>query len=179
MLSLIQQVLERGEQATVFGAFNDSLDVISARLREAGIRHLVLDGRTSQSKRGQLTCQFKLNSPWPVNVWSVICEGSIDRRLEANLHEKNDASELVLDGHLLGESPAEMNLAELLEIARKEFDGGRTARCIDEVELEKGWPRLRATLGKAFIQWRKDITPIYLPSSQPSHPTSTHYHDLF
>jgi len=25
----------------------------------------------------------RLNSPWPVNVWSVICDGSIDRKLEA------------------------------------------------------------------------------------------------
>jgi hypothetical protein len=42
------------------------------------------------------------NSPWQVNVWSVICDGSIDRRPEGGIHEKKDAAELVLDGHLLG-----------------------------------------------------------------------------
>lgn len=210
VLSLMAQVLERGEQVLVFGAFNDSLDMISARLREAGVKHLVLDGRTPQSKRGQLARQFKLgppralkeglstrqseypimlvgecmaelhsfnlcnnailssfswaydkfeqfinrihrlNSPWPVNIWSVICEGSIDRRLEASLHEKGDASGLVLDGHLLGENPAEVNLAELLQIAHQEFDSVKT---MDELQLLKTWPSLRASLSKAFSKW--------------------------
>ena len=221
ILSLIQQTLERGEQAIVFGAFNDSLDVVSARLREAGVKHLVLDGRTSQTKRGQLMRQFKLgsprafregltsrhsdyavallgpcaaelhslplcnnailgsfdwahdileqvvnrihrlNSPWPVNLWSVICQGSIDYKLEANLHEKSDAAELVLDGHLLGETPAEVNLAELLHSAHREFNRVKT---LDEVELEKGWPRLRAALGKAFNQWNCNPASL-LPSA--------------
>jgi hypothetical protein len=56
----------------------------------------------------------RLNSPWPVNVWSVICDGSIDRRLETGIHEKKDATEIVLDSRLLGETPAEVNLHELL-----------------------------------------------------------------
>lgn len=215
-LTLIQQAMERGEQAVVFGAFNDSLDVLSARLREAGVRHLVLDGRIPQHKRGQLTRQFKLgpprsvkeglsprqsefpvmlvgecmaelhslhlcnnailssfswaydkfeqfinrihrlNSPWPVNIWSVICEGSIDRKLEASLHEKGDASGLVLDGHLLDDNPSEVNLAELLQIAHEEFDSVKT---MDELELVKGWPSLRASLSKAFVKWRASNIP--------------------
>ena len=36
----------------------------------------------------------RLNSPWAVNVWSVICDGSIERKLEAGIHEKRDADEL-------------------------------------------------------------------------------------
>src|ERR1700722_3238733 len=36
----------------------------------------------------------RLNSPWPVNVWSIICEGSIDRKLDAGIHEKKDGAEL-------------------------------------------------------------------------------------
>jgi len=182
-LELIRQVMERGEQVLVFSAFQNGLDVFSARLREAGVPHLVLDGRLSQKRRGELAKLFKrgnpralaeglilnsnlpsaispypialagtecmaelhsfhlcnnviltayswafdkfeqginrahrLNSPWPVNVWSVVCDGSIDRKLEAGIHEKKDAAELVLDGHLLGESPAEVNLHELLRI---------------------------------------------------------------
>ena len=96
-----------------------------------------------------------MNSPWDVNVWSVICDGSIDRKLEGGIHEKKDAAGLVLDGHLLGETPGEVNFAELLHIAEMEF---KTVKTIDEHDLEQGWPRLRATLGRAFLQW-KGIIP--------------------
>jgi len=214
-LELIRQVLERGEQVMVGSAFQNGLDVLSARLNEAGVKHLVLDGRLSQKRRGELARLFKqgcpravadgltprasaypvllagqecmaelhnfhlcnnviltayswafdkfeqfinrahrLNSPWPVNVWSVICDGSIDRKLEAGIHEKNDAAELVLDGHLLGETSTEVNLHELLSIAKSEFNMVKT---IDEDELEKGWPQLRAALGKAFFKWQSGL----------------------
>lgn len=212
-LELLRQVMERGEQCLVFGAFQNGLDVLSARLNEAGVQHLVLDGRLTQTRRGQLAKLFKqgcprgvherlierhsvypvvlagaecmaelhsfnfcnnviltayswafdkfdqsinrahrLNSPWPVNVWSVICDGSIDRKLEAGIHEKKDAAELVLDGHLLGEHPTEVNLHELLRIALREF---KEAKTMDEADLEQGWPRLRAALGMAFLKWNQ------------------------
>ena len=111
----------------------------------------------------------RLNSPWPVNVWSVICDGSIDRKLEAGIHEKKDAAELVLDGHLLGENPEEVNLAELLRIAQREFKDVKT---IDEEDLEQGWPHLRAALGKAFLNWNKVCSPEIIqppktPATQP------------
>ena len=114
----------------------------------------------------------RLNSPWPVNVWSVICDGSIDRRLEAGIHEKKDAAELVLDGHLLGETPEEVNLHELLRIAQTEF---KSVKTMDEVDLEQDWPRLRATLGKAFLNWqnvaaREIIQPNETPQSQSKTP---------
>jgi hypothetical protein len=89
-----------------------------------------------------------------VNVWSIICDGSIDRKLEASIHEKKDAAELVLDGHLLGETPKEVNLHELLGIAKNEFNMVKT---IDEQDLEQDWPRLRAALGKAFINWKSEL----------------------
>ena len=243
-LELVRQVLERGEQAMVFSAFQNGLDVFSARLKEAGVPHLLLDGRLTQKRRGELARQFKagnpraiaeglvpvpsrgsastlhaprfpialcgaecmaelhsfhlcnnviltayswafdkfeqginrahrLNSPWPVNVWSVICDGSIDRKLEAGIHEKKDAAELVLDGHLLGETPEEVNLAELLHIAEREF---KTVKTLDEHELEQGWPRLRAALGKAFLAWNGELSspsPRPLPSdSRPKTPDS-------
>ena len=224
-LELIRQVLERGEQCLVFSAFQNGLDLFSARLNEAGVRHLVLDGRLSQKRRGELARRFpqgppravaegltvrggtypvalagaecmaelhsfnlcnnviltayswafdkfeqginrahRLNSPWPVNVWSVICDGSIDRKLEAGIHEKKDAAELVLDGHLLGETPEEVNLHELLRIAQTEF---KSVKTMDEVDLEQGWPRLRAALGKAFINWQK------LSAREIIHPNET------
>jgi len=214
-LELIRQVMERGEQVLVFSAFQNGLDVFSARLREAGVPHLVLDGRLTQKRRGELAKLFKqgppravaegligkcgshpvalagaecmaelhsfhlcnnviltayswafdkfeqginrahrLNSPWPVNVLAVVCDGSIDRKLEAGIHEKKDAAELVLDGHLLGETPQEVNLHELIRLAQTEF---KTVKTIDEDELKQDWPRQRAALGKAFMNWNCEI----------------------
>jgi len=210
-LELIRQVMERGEQVLVGSAFQDGLDTLSARLHEAGVKHLVMDGRITQKWRGELARLFKqgcpramreglitrhseypvilagvecmaelhsfnlcnnviltayswafdkfeqfinrahrLNSPWPVNVWSVICDGSIDRKLEAGIHEKKDAAELVLDGQLLGETPEEVNLHELLRTAQSEF---RRVKTSDEIELEKGWLKLCTNLKLAYLNW--------------------------
>ena len=64
----------------------------------------------------------RMNSVKPVNVYVVLCTGSIDRRLESLVQEKSDAAELVLDGRLIGERTEEVNLAELLKVARREFN---------------------------------------------------------
>jgi hypothetical protein len=217
-LKLIQQCIARGEQTIVFSAFNDSLDVLSARLTEAGVAHCVADGRTSQKRRGQLSAQFKLgpgrspyqvmlagvesmaeghsypmcnnvilmcyswaydkfeqainrahriNSVWNVSVYPIICDRSIDRKLEAMIQEKGDASELVLDGRLIGEQSSEVNLAELLEIAKKEFADG-TIITVDEKELEKEWPALRSELSVGARAWRhKGLELIGVPDSAP------------
>ena len=63
-----------------------------------------------------------MNSVKPVNVYVVLCQGSVDRKLESLVQEKGDAAELVLDGQLIGERTEEINLAELLHGARREFD---------------------------------------------------------
>lgn len=68
------------------------------------------------------------------------------------IHEKKDAAELVFDGHLLGETPAEVNLQELLRIAQTEF---KSVTTIDQVELNQDWPHLCAALGRAFLNWQK------------------------
>ena len=200
-LALIKEVLDRREQVIVFSAFHDSLDALSAHLREAGVNHVVLDGRASPAKRGVAAKEFKkgpaggglpvmlagvdcmseghsfhlcnnvillcyswaydkfaqaidrihrLNSSKDVTVYVIICEGSIDRKLEAMIQEKGDAAELVLDGHLLGEDAMEVNLAELLQIAEKEFATMAAGGTIDERELEKEWPALRAQLAEAM-----------------------------
>lgn len=201
-LSLVEQILGRGEQVIIFSAFHDSLDDISARLREASVKHLLLDGRTSQAKRGVAAAQFKKGPKggWPVmlagvecmseghsfdlcqngillayswawdkflqaikrfhrltsrtdvNVYSIICERSIDRKLEGMLQEKGDAAELVLDGHLLGENPTEVNLAELLQVAREDFSNNHDG-FVDERELIKQWPALRVQLANAMRAW--------------------------
>jgi hypothetical protein len=93
----------------------------------------------------------KLRSSW------YVCKPfatAADRKLEAGIHEKKDAAELVLDGHLLGENPQEVNLAELLHLAQREFKDVKT---IDEIDLEQGWPQLRAKLDKAYLNWKGEL----------------------
>lgn len=93
----------------------------------------------------------RINSQWDVNVYSIVCEGSIDRKLEALMQEKGDAAELVLDGHLLGEHSSDVNLAELLHTAQSEFN---SRNAIDERRLERAWPQLRLKLVYAAQTWR-------------------------
>lgn len=202
-LTLIDQILRRGEQAMIFSPFHDPLDTLSVRLHDAGVRHFVLDGRTSQAQRGKIASVFKqgqaggipillagiecmaeghsfhlcnneilLSYPWALdkvvqaedrshrlnsrndlNVYRLICDGSIDRKMESQIEEKADAAELVLDGHLLGEMGTELNLAELLDIAAKEFD--EATKTIDESVLESEWPALRDRLREAFGLWQE------------------------
>ncbi|MBI4657247.1 MAG: DnaJ domain-containing protein, partial [Verrucomicrobia bacterium] len=202
-LTLIEQVLRRGEQVIVFSPFHDPLDTVSARLQDAGVKHFVLDGRTSQTQRGRMAAVFKrgpaggvpvmlagiecmaeghsfqlcnneimLSYPWALDkvvqaedrshrlnsakdlsVYRIISEGSVDRKMESQIDEKADAAELVLDGHLLGEMTSEVNLAELLDIAAKEFD--KINNTIDEAALESEWLVLRRRLREAFESWQK------------------------
>jgi len=216
-LKLILATLQRREQIVLFSSFLDALDVVGARLAEAGVAHLILDGRVSPSKRGRLAKQFKLGpgrSPYPVmlaseecmsegysfdlanniarssyswaydkgeqavdrvhrltsrkpvNVWGVLCNGSIDRKLEGLNLEKGDACDLVLDGKLFGENPTEVNLAELLHVAQQEFKPGMET--IDERELEKEWPELRAQLAAAARVWSEPENVVAFPPPSSS-----------
>ena len=45
----------------------------------------------------------RLNSRSHITVNPIICDASIDRKLEAGIHERKDAAELVLDGRLLAQ----------------------------------------------------------------------------
>jgi len=83
------------------------------------------------------------------------------------IQEKGDAAELVLDGHLIGEQTMEVNLAELLDIARKEFENGSHAVTVDAKALEKEWPPLRSELSSAVHAWRlKGLELIGVPVGQ-------------
>jgi SNF2 family DNA or RNA helicase len=72
-VSLISAALERHEQVIIGSAFHDSLDALSARLKEAGVRHLVLDGRVTQAKRAQAARLFKAGPP------RAVAEGLVGR----------------------------------------------------------------------------------------------------
>ena len=85
--------------------------------------------------------------------------------------EEGDASELVLDGHLLGEHSSEVNLAELLDIDRREFrnTGGTAIQTVDESALEAEWPALRNELSTLASQWAR--LPAAALISHPQHQT--------
>ena len=207
VLALIAEILERREQAVVFSAFHDPLDHLSRWLSEGDVRHVSLDGRVSQKRRGEKSALFKqgrchphsipvmlagvecmaeghsyhlannvillayswaadkfkqaldrvhrLNSVKSVNVYVVLCTGSIDRKLESLTDEKTDAAELVLDGRLIGERSEEINLAELLKVARKEFN--EKDNTLDEALLQSEWPALRDRLAVAMRAWDAEL----------------------
>jgi hypothetical protein len=206
VLTLIHEILERKEQAVVFSAFNDPLDNLSRWLAEAGVRHVTLDGRVNQKRRGEMAALFKkgrldesslpvmlagvecmaeghsfhlannvillayswaydkfkqaldrvhrMNSIKPVNVDVVLCSGTIDRKLESLVQEKSDAAELVLDGQLIGERTEEINLAQLLKVARRDFN--EKDNTLDEARLQAEWPKLRGQLASAMQRWEAD-----------------------
>jgi len=54
------------------------------------------------------------------------------------------------DGHLPGETPAEVNRHKLLRVAQGEFKEVKTFAGED---WEQSWPRLRAAPGNAFLNW--------------------------
>lgn len=93
----------------------------------------------------------RMNSVKPVNVYVVLCQGSIDRKLESLVQEKGDAAELVLDGQLIGERSEEVNLAELLKVAQREFN--EKDKTLDEMLLQSQWPTLRDRLSASMRSW--------------------------
>jgi hypothetical protein len=97
----------------------------------------------------------RLNSVRGVNIYVVVCQGTIDLRLESLTDEKTDAAELVLDGRLIGERPEEVNLAELLKVAKREFN--TRDNTIDEGLLHAQWPKLRDRLSMAMREWEPVI----------------------
>jgi hypothetical protein len=112
---------------------------------------------------------YRLNSERDLNYWTMITEGTIERRMESMCDEKSDASELVLDGHLLGETPNEMNLAELLKTAAAEFNS--ETKTIDETVLLQEWPALRESLRAAQVAW--DYGQAALPIADTTDTAST------
>jgi superfamily II DNA or RNA helicase len=94
----------------------------------------------------------RLNSVKDLNYYALLCEGTVDLVLENNLQEKNDTSDLVLDGQLLETNPREVSLAEILSTAAADFNP--ESKTIDETDLELEWPALRERLRTAARRWQ-------------------------
>lgn len=100
----------------------------------------------------------RLTSQSPVNIYFIITEGSMDPYLHRMLEEKTASADLVLDGRLRTEESKEVNMAALLKTAEEEFNQSPSVGNIDDLEIEKEWPALRAQLGKAMRQWERPIS---------------------
>ena len=89
----------------------------------------------------------RINSPKPVNVWSLPVAGSIEERMYAMLDEKGTAADIALDGIPAAFATEEMHLADLLKIAQSEFT---REGLIDEETCLAAWPGLRQALANAW-----------------------------
>lgn len=94
---------------------------------------------------------YRLNSVRDLNSYRIVCDGSIDRKMESQIGEKSDSAELVLDGHLIGDNASEMSLAELLSIAERDFE--TATQTVPEEALEAEWPALQAQLRRSASGW--------------------------
>lgn len=112
----------------------------------------------------------RLNSIMDVNVWAIMCENSIDLKLESLIREKGDSAELVLDGKLVTDQTSEVNFAKLLEIANEAFATFNKANVVDEEVLEKDWDVLREELRKTYKEY-KLMPPIERKAIQAAPPT--------
>lgn len=96
----------------------------------------------------------RMTSTKPVNIYSVLAQGSIDLKLESTGQEKASASEIALDGKLMTEPVEEINFWEVLESARDAFRDARFTETMDETVLENEWPALKRRLRHAALNWK-------------------------
>ena len=59
VLQLVEEIVGRGEQVLIGAAFHDPLDQLGKLLTQAGVRNVVLDGRSSPGQRGAKVARFK------------------------------------------------------------------------------------------------------------------------
>lgn len=96
----------------------------------------------------------RINSPKPVNVYSIVVAGSIERKLQSMLEEKGIAADIALDGAPGALSTDEMKLSDLLETATSEFN---TMGLIDETKSFEVWPALRRSISDAWTSQQIQI----------------------
>jgi hypothetical protein len=97
---------------------------------------------------------WRINSVKDLHLWNILCDGTIDERIESMRKDKGDSADLALDGKLIGQRPAEVNLAQLLNAAFTEFEKG--VKTVDEAALLEQWPALRLRLETAMSTWWQD-----------------------
>jgi SNF2 domain-containing protein/helicase-like protein len=103
----------------------------------------------------------RLNSEKPVNIYDIITANTVEERLADLYHEKGDSANLALDGRLFADRVEEVNLAQLLRDAIRNFNP--KADTIDEKDIQAEWPELKRKLHlaqAAFNQWHPPIAEL-------------------
>jgi len=95
----------------------------------------------------------RLDSEKPVSIYVMVGEHTIDERLESLFREKGDCASLALDGRLFEEKKQDVNLAELLSDAVRDFNP--KADTIDEQDIESEWNALCVRLGQSEQRFRE------------------------
>ena len=103
----------------------------------------------------------RLTSTQPVHIYTCITDNTVDERLYSLYCEKGDSSHLALDGRLFEERTEEVNLAQLLRDAVRNFNPH--ASTIDEQQVEDEWAALSQKLRIAEQQFREFHPPIADP----------------
>lgn len=89
----------------------------------------------------------RLVSKWPVSIYILITANSIDELLYTVFQDKGDSARLALDGCITNERVEEINLAELLRDAIRNFNPD--AETIPETDIANEWPALKRRLTSA------------------------------
>ena len=113
---------------------------------------------------------WRLNSHQEVTIYTFATLNSIDEKLARIFAEKGDSANLALDGRLIEEQVAEIDLSALLNAAVRDFNPG--ASTVDEQDIEAQWPALRDRLARAESRFR-EILPDHFRQAHAA-PASTH-----
>jgi SNF2 family DNA or RNA helicase len=101
---------------------------------------------------------WRMTSTKPVNVYILATEGSVDEYLLEVYKEKDDSSQLALDGSLTALDMDESSVEELLEKAITGYKGNATT--INESDLQNEWPVLRTRLANAQNSFALSVNSI-------------------
>lgn len=87
-----------------------------------------------------------------MTIYTFATLNSIDEKLARIFAEKGDSANLALDGRLIEEQVAQIDLSALLSAAVRDFNPG--ASTVDEQDIEAAWPALRERLARAEARFR-------------------------
>lgn len=106
---------------------------------------------------------WRMNSPKPVNIYTITTQHSIDERVAELFHEKGDSAALALDGRLFADDSKDIDLEDLLAETIKAIRNGTEG--VDESSLIEAHERTtfkKLTHSESrFREWHPPILPGY------------------
>lgn len=120
--------------------------------------HLILPGLSYANDENEQFIHriWRLTSPGPVTVYSIVMGGSIDEKLHEIFVGKSDASNLAIDGRLLTEPEQDVDLEQILAETIRAFTGN--IETVDEQTLILQWETSARQLRTAGMQFNEHRT---------------------